>query len=41
MITARMRSGTGRTEIPQGPKEKPAFTIDRLADLFGIIQQRT
>jgi putative hydrolase of the HAD superfamily len=41
MIATRMRTGTSRTETPQGPKEKPAFTIDRLADLSGILQQRT
>jgi putative hydrolase of the HAD superfamily len=40
MVTARMRSGTSRTEIPRGPKESPMFTIERLTDLSEILQQR-
>jgi len=34
MITIRMNSGANRISSPRGTSEKPAFEIDRLADIF-------
>jgi len=37
-ITIRIKSGANRTSSPRGPGEKPAFEIDRLSDLFKLLE---
>ena len=41
IITIRMRTGTNRASTPKKPDEKPVFEIDKLSDLFDVLQLKT
>jgi FMN phosphatase YigB (HAD superfamily) len=40
-VTIRMRTGTNRANTPKKPDEKPVFEIDKLSDLFDVLQPKT
>lgn len=40
MITVRTRTGSKRASAPTAPDEKPAYEIDRLSELIGILQAK-